>query len=77
MQKICKASLSTVGRHNVGPMLPETRTLLTNFFMPFVNRLGELLQDPKFLWKDLWSNKSTRMTCCRQSLEKRKCVTRT
>ncbi|KAL8602842.1 hypothetical protein ACOMHN_056336 [Nucella lapillus] len=37
----------------VGPMLPETIAVLNEFYKPFVLRLAELLDDDRFLWKDI------------------------
>ncbi|XP_076468882.1 carbohydrate sulfotransferase 15-like [Babylonia areolata] len=37
----------------VGPMLPETIEILNEFYKPFVLRLYELLEDERFLWKDI------------------------
>lgn len=34
------------------PMLPETRTLLSEFFQPFNKKLVELTGDSRFLWED-------------------------
>ena len=53
MWKIATASKANVGRHNVGPMLPETKKILHEFFQPFIKRLAALLGDQKFLWNDL------------------------
>ena len=35
----------------VGPMFPETRTLLEEFFRPCNEDLAKLLNDDRFLWK--------------------------
>nr|KAG5708482.1 hypothetical protein BaRGS_026209 [Batillaria attramentaria] len=37
----------------VGPMLPETIEILNEFYAPFNARLAELLEDDRFLWKDI------------------------
>ena len=34
------------------PMLPSTRELLQEFFKPFNEKLVQLLNDDRFLWKD-------------------------
>ena len=53
MRKMVKTSKQNVGHHNVGPMLPETKKILQEFFRPFIARLAVLLGDSKFLWNDV------------------------
>ena len=38
--------------NHIGPMLPETRQLLLDFYAPFNQELAELLNDDKYLWND-------------------------
>ena len=40
---------------NLGPMLPETRELLEEYYRPFNHRLVELLGDEKYYWNDIWT----------------------
>ncbi|GAA6081214.1 carbohydrate sulfotransferase 15 isoform X1, partial [Tachysurus ichikawai] len=35
---------------NLGPMLPLTRRVLTDFYSPFNRKLATVLQDNSFLW---------------------------
>ncbi|GFO31597.1 sulfotransferase [Plakobranchus ocellatus] len=42
----------TVLKKKAGPMFPETRALLEEFFAPFNEDLAQLLGDDRFLWKD-------------------------
>ena len=53
MRRMVKTSKRNVGRHDVGPMLPETKKILHEFFRPFIKRLAVLLGDSKFLWNDV------------------------
>ncbi|PVD24222.1 hypothetical protein C0Q70_14692 [Pomacea canaliculata] len=55
MAAIAEHDSSNVGVNYgvVGPMLPETIAVLNEFYEPFIHRLAELLQDNKFLWKDI------------------------
>lgn len=38
---------------SIGSMLPETKTLLRDFYAPFNEKLSILLGDNKFLWDDI------------------------
>ncbi|KAK7102533.1 hypothetical protein V1264_020736 [Littorina saxatilis] len=40
-------------KKKVEPMLENTERLLSEFYQPFITRLSGLLEDNKFLWKDL------------------------
>ena len=53
MREIEKIPAFNTGNHDVGPMLPETEKVLSQFFRPFMKRLSDLLHDPRFLWNDL------------------------
>lgn len=55
LEAIAEHDSSNVGVNYgvVGPMLPETIAVLNEFYEPFIHRLAELLQDNKFLWKDI------------------------
>ena len=53
VQEIEKIPAFNTGNHDVGPMLPETEKVLSQFFRPFMKRLSDLLHDPRFLWNDL------------------------
>lgn len=35
---------------NIGPMLPETKSLLDYYFQLFKEDLAQLLEDEKYLW---------------------------
>lgn len=37
----------------IGPMLPETAAILDEFYQPFMTKLAEILNDERFLWKDI------------------------
>ena len=53
MRNIVNMSVYNAGMRNVSSMLPETETILHQFFLPFIKRLAHLLDDPRFLWNDL------------------------
>lgn len=36
-----------------GPMLPETKAVLDDFYRPFVTKFADLLHDQRFLWRDV------------------------
>lgn len=42
----------------LGPMLPETISVLNEFYEPFNQQLAHLLDDEQFLWRDItpWPN---------------------
>lgn len=37
----------------VGPMMPETMDILNDFYEPFMENLADILQDERFLWRDM------------------------
>lgn len=37
----------------LGPMLPETISVLNEFYEPFNQQLAQLLDDEQFLWRDI------------------------
>ncbi|XP_076448501.1 uncharacterized protein LOC143285156 [Babylonia areolata] len=39
----------------VGPMKPETARILDEFYQPFVDQLAHMLNDPRFLWRDVYT----------------------
>ena len=55
MEPVVTHVTSNVGQFydTVGPMLPETIEILNEFYKPFVLRLHQLLEDDRFLWKDI------------------------
>ena len=46
------------GYDSLGPMKPETVKILDEFYQPFVDKFAEILQDPRFLWKDVYPPKT-------------------
>jgi hypothetical protein len=52
MHEISELPPANTGRHyNVGPMLPETRTVLEHLYSPFNRQLAGMLSDQSFLWQ--------------------------
>lgn len=41
-----------VEQHNAGTFLPETIKMLNDFYEPFLQTLGKVMEDPKFTFKD-------------------------
>lgn len=41
-----------VRNHNAGSFLPESIKMLNDFYEPFLQTLGEVMEDPKFTFKD-------------------------
>ena len=50
--KLFSASQNISALDSYKPMLPETENLLSKFYGEYNQKLAEILQDEKFLWKD-------------------------
>ena len=52
--EICKKEKKFVNKNkaNYGPMLPETKQLLQDFFRDKNRELSDLLNNERFLWKE-------------------------
>ncbi|KAL8563884.1 hypothetical protein ACOMHN_049540 [Nucella lapillus] len=37
-----------------GQMLPETKQILDTFYQPFIDQFAQILNDQRFLWKDVY-----------------------
>lgn len=37
----------------LGPMIPETADILNDFYEPFIDKFAEILNDQRFLWRDI------------------------
>jgi hypothetical protein len=40
----------------LGPMKPETIRILDKFYEPFVRKMAQLLDDDRFLWRDVYNS---------------------
>ena len=60
LDKVAERSNVNTGNkyERLGPMKPETVKILDEFYQPFVDKLSEILQDPRFLWKDVYPPKT-------------------
>ncbi|PVD24221.1 hypothetical protein C0Q70_14691 [Pomacea canaliculata] len=55
MERMASRASVNIGKmyQEVGLMLPETIAVLNEFYDPFIHRFAELVQDDRFLWKDI------------------------
>lgn len=51
-QKKTQINSGSAKRKKAGEMLPETKTLITDFYRPYTQHLADLLNDTRFLWLD-------------------------
>jgi len=42
----------TKKKKQAGPMMPETKTALVDFYRPYTNELARFLEDERFAFKD-------------------------
>ena len=47
------ATVTQKAQEKYGEILPESRAILDEFFEPYNRQLAELLNDERYLWKDL------------------------
>lgn len=51
----------TVEYSKLGPMKPETKAVLDQFYQPFVVKMAELLQDDRYLWRDVYHSSADKL----------------